>query len=117
MSETFMFDRFGYPKFRITSETEPDDPFFSFQADSVCGWTDEKQPVDYEKYLHGMIKWDSCSHLYFGMDEERDGYLHLCGVHDFHDHIALLKFLYEMAFDRMGRKPEEGYEWGGGSID
>lgn len=111
MSGAFMFDEFGYPQFRISSESEPGDPFFSFQADRVRGWTNEKQPVDYEKYLHGMIKWDSCSHLYFGMDEERDGYLHLCGVRSFRDHVALLKFLYELAFERMGQKPQDGEEW------
>jgi hypothetical protein len=28
------------------------------------------------RYVHGFIKWDGCSHLYFGDD---DGYLHVCG--------------------------------------
>ncbi|MDJ0405866.1 hypothetical protein QNA23_20400 [Rhodococcus erythropolis] len=111
MSETFMVDEFGYPQFRISSESEPGDACFSFKADSVTAWTSDKKPVEFEKYLHGMIKWDSCSHLYFGMDEERDGNLHLCGVHSFRDHVALLKFLYELAFERMGQKPQDGEEW------
>ena len=31
---------------------------------------------DAERFVDGCIKWDGCSHLYFGDD---DGYLHLCG--------------------------------------
>lgn len=111
MSETYVFDERGYPKFWITSETKPGDHFFSFQANRVHGWDDEKRPVDPEKYLHGTIKWDSCSHLYFGTDSDNDGYVDMGGVSDFQDHVALLKFLYGLAFVRMGRKPQDGEEW------
>ncbi|OQM82044.1 hypothetical protein [Rhodococcus sp. 66b] len=111
MSETFMFDELGYPKFRITSESKPGDLYFTFNADSVVAWEDDKKPVEFEKYLIGTIKWDSCSHLYFGIDSDNDGYVHMCGVGDFQDHIALLKFLYELAFERMGQKPQDGEEW------
>lgn len=39
-----------------------------------------------EPYLRGTIRWDGCSHVWFGDD---DGYLHLCGRGSF-DHLAAL---------------------------
>ena len=63
---------------------------------------EEAQP-----YLIATIKWDSCSHFDFG----EGGYLHLCGVDAFKDHIKLLEFLYKRAFELMGRNPEPDEEW------
>lgn len=37
-----------------------------------------------ERYFAGSVKWDGCSHVYFGDD---NGYLHLCGREHF-DRIA-----------------------------
>ena len=58
-------------------------------------------------YLEFTIKWDSCSHLYYC----NDGYLHFCGVRDYKRNIKLLKMLYELGFEAMGKKPKEGEEW------
>lgn len=43
--------------------------------------TEHEYPPDEEvapNVMNGFVKWDGCSHFYFG-DPENDGYLHLCG--------------------------------------
>ena len=60
-----------------------------------------------EKYLHGFIKWDSCSHFYFG-DE---GYLHLCGVYNIKKHCELLEYLYKRNFELKGEPPMDDENW------
>lgn len=46
-----------------------------FEVYEVISWEadNSKAPCDTELYLKGAIKWDGCSHLYFG----HKGYLHL----------------------------------------
>ncbi len=46
-----------------------------------CGADDKSTPdiTKANKYISGIIKWDGCSHLYFG---DRDGYIHACGSSD-----------------------------------
>ena len=61
-----------------------------------------------EKYLTATIKWDSCSHFNFG---DKDGYIHICGAHFYQEHIKLMRWLYNRAFELMGRKPQRGEEW------
>jgi hypothetical protein len=55
-----------------------------------------------QTYLKGSIKWDSCSHFFFG-DPDNSGYIHLCGAVYFKKHIALLEYLYKKAFVLMER--------------
>ena len=53
----------------------------SFIVFEVVSWeVDSNAPSDVEKYLKGYVKWDGCSHFWFGDD---DGYMHLCGREDF----------------------------------
>ncbi|MGH1436569.1 MAG: hypothetical protein ACRBG0_19155 [Lewinella sp.] len=53
----------------------------SFEIIEVISWDGETDdPVDVEKFIRGFIKWDGCSHIYFG---DKDGYLHLCGGDSF----------------------------------
>lgn len=48
---------------------------------------------DAQPYLTGFIKWDGCSHFYFG-DE---GYLHLCGFIRIQKLIVILQHLIKLA--------------------
>lgn len=48
----------------------------SFPNENVCYEIDCA-----ETYLHGSVKWDGCSHYYFGNNDIK-GYLHLCGGGD-----------------------------------
>lgn len=54
-----------------------------------------------ELYVRGFIKWDHCSHFYFG-EEKNPGYLHLCGPQGMQLHTELLMHLHEVCIDRMG---------------
>jgi hypothetical protein len=97
-------DHFGTT---LVFEYEADGSWVNFEAHEVVGFTESptvKGSYDvprYEKFnytgsgdetnnlddacpqVHGMIKWDGCSHVYFGnpkgKGEGTDGYLHLCG--------------------------------------
>jgi len=48
---------------------------------------------DAQPYLTGLIKWDGCSHFYFG----EDGYLHLCGLDRIENLNKVLTKLIELA--------------------
>jgi hypothetical protein len=70
--------------------------------------------IDFEKgdrVVDGSIKWDGCSHLYFG-DSKNDGYLHLCGGYSFAALTVVLRTMFEIAareipaFDRECAKVE-----------
>jgi hypothetical protein len=57
-----------------------------------CG-ADDKMTQDIEKaniYLTGKVKWDGCSHYYFG-DE---GYMHLCGDNSIIELSKIIKKVY-----------------------
>lgn len=104
---TWVKDSDGRDQFRVAYTGC--ESFVRFQVDEVSGWDgDTWEPADFERYLSGSVKWDSCSHFNFG---DTDGYLHLCGVRDFRNHVALMEFLYRLAFEAMGREPEDGEKW------
>lgn len=48
-------------------------------------------------YVRGTVKWDGCSHLYFGDETEHDGYLHLCGKRHFDRLTRLLAWVWARA--------------------
>ena len=58
--------------------------------------------------VRAYMKWDSCEHFWFG---DEDGYMHLCGVADLREHIALIKHMYKKSFELMGKEPIGGEEW------
>lgn len=58
-----------------------------------------------EVYLSGFIKWDSCSHFYFG--ENGESYLHLCGQQAIPNHNKLMAYIFNRAFELMHRTPED----------
>ena len=71
---------------------------------------DGKKPhaIGYEVYelwadapdllVRGLIKWDGCSHNYFG----NDGYIHGCSVHDMARLGKIFERLWKRAHEVMG---------------
>lgn len=47
------------------------------------------------RYFAGSVKWDGCSHIYFG---DKNAYLHLCGV----EHITKLGAILSAVYERCG---------------
>lgn len=47
-----------------------------------------------EAYITGTIKWDACSHLYFGTD---NGYMHICGGRNWKNLITALERVFALA--------------------
>lgn len=110
-NEVFLVDG----AFRVRIDEKPPilrDVVFDASVDEVTGWLsgEARTPAEFEPFLKIMIKWDSCSHVWYG-DGDGDAYLHLCGVADFVKHARLMKELYELAFQHMGRAPQEGESW------
>jgi len=65
-----------------------------------CG-SDDKSTTNIGKantYMTGMVKWDGCSHYYFG-DEE--GYIHLCGKGCIRGHIEIVDKVYKRCGEIM----------------
>jgi hypothetical protein len=56
--------------------------------------------VEAEVYLDGFIKWDGCTEV-VAAD------YHWCGPDGYQKHQYLLYYLYNKAFELMGREPEE----------
>lgn len=89
---------------------------YEFELFEIVGWTgDNFKELLYERkgstmsgdhskngledaqpYLTGFIKWDGCSHMYFG-DE---GYLHLCGLNTFEKLQKVLQKLIDRAREK-----------------
>lgn len=60
-----------------------------------------------EVYISGTIKWDACSHFYFGEEDEtgnHDGYIYICGEPHFHNHRVVMFLLMEIAALELGEK-------------
>lgn len=71
-----------------------------FKVYEVGGWLSdgENTPIDLELYVHGVVKWDGCSHIYFGDDfGNPDGYLHLYGKSCYERHVSVMLELYNFA--------------------
>lgn len=68
---------------------------FYYERKGGCGF-DDKATTKVEEantYLHGCVKWDGCSHFYFG-DGDNSGYLHLCGDWSIKNHLAIVQRVY-----------------------
>ena len=104
--------RIGDPLFGfLVYEAEEQDEYRSvFVVTEVQGVTESEPPIlEQEQYLTCTIKWDACSHFYFGYGAEggrddNDGYLHLCGPRAIAAHCELVATLFLLAFQRMGRE-------------
>jgi hypothetical protein len=117
--ETYFFPSKEDPLFEITLEV--DEYHVDFTVEEVIwmpefledgtvawGWDGSGKPLPRseeatELYVRGFIKWDTCSHFYFG-EKSNPGYLHLCGPEGIKLHTDLLLHLYEACLSRMGDK-------------
>lgn len=75
--ETLIKDDDGRITFLI--ECDPDKKYsIDFTVWKVTTWKNKHEPdhESLERFIKGEIKWDGCSHIYFG---DENGYLHLCG--------------------------------------
>ncbi|MED1125178.1 hypothetical protein [Bacillus atrophaeus] len=102
-----IYNLFGDMDFLVTIEAK--EHVANILVEEVVSRDVENNDVlEKEKYLEGSIKFDSCSHFWFG-DEDR--HLHLCGVEDFERHILLMQFIYKKSFELMGRPTLPDEEW------
>lgn len=119
----YIYDENEYPIFEVSVLQYAGGKYLDvsceFKVRSIGAWEadDSKTPYEdeIEEYLSMTVKWDGCSHLYFG-DEQEDGvynsYHHFCGATDFKRHVRLLYELYNKAYEYMGRKPyDKSEEW------
>ncbi len=51
-------------------------------------------------YFRGFVKWDGCSHVYFG-EAKNSGYLHLCGGDKFLKLGRIIQAVYERCGELM----------------
>lgn len=91
----------GYINFLIKIDDDTDYRM-DFEVFEVVSWEcdDANTPSDTELYMTGVIKWDGCSHVYFGEKDEtgnQDGYLHLCGKSYWDGHVKLMQAVYALA--------------------
>ncbi|MCP4475424.1 MAG: hypothetical protein GY821_12830 [Gammaproteobacteria bacterium] len=94
----------GYVSFLIKLTTkETDEPWrMDFELYEVVSWKcdDKKTPSETELYLEGVIKRDGCSHIWFGakdVNDQRSGYLHLCGKTYWRRHADVMLKIFELA--------------------
>jgi hypothetical protein len=60
---------------------------------------DETENLDEaQTMVKGLIKWDACSHIYFG---DKDGYLHLCGGRNWFCFQEAIKRIWEIAIKEL----------------
>jgi hypothetical protein len=93
----------GDPVFVIIDKPKQES-CWEFEVRAVTSWSrpvNSIEDVDHEPCLQGFIKWDFCSHFWFG---DNDGYIHICGASDFQRHRALMKKLFEMAKEKIDNK-------------
>ena len=82
---------------RITHLIECEDDKHSslnFKVHEVISWTMDNEVSDIEELLNGHIKWDGCSHIWFG---DNDKYLHLCGKSEFDKLKKVLDAVWDKA--------------------
>ena len=102
-----------YPSFLLEVLKESSDTAAYINVYEIVSWSADEHmmPSACELYLHAYIKQDSCSHFYFGEEEDLDngsnvsGYLHLCGATCIKKHFDIMRRVYNKAFEIMGKEP------------
>lgn len=102
MQTNLVTDNNGYVVFTV--DVDPDVEYWiDFVVYAATSWDSvTKQVLTSEQYLRGQIKWDGCSHVWFG-DQDNDGYLHLCGKLDWDRHNQIMEQLYQLAAKTITR--------------
>lgn len=83
--------------------------YVNFIVYEITGFQD-KNNFSKELYCEITVKWDGCSHFYFG-EKDEDGYLHICGVHAYIKHISLMRWIYDKALELMNQEPYCNQNW------
>lgn len=93
----------GEPKFLLETLSLCDHVwnFKVVQIVSVMTQESREEELETESYLEGTIKWDGCSHIFWGSEKEPDHYLHLCGKSAWMEHCALMQILFEKAATKL----------------
>ena len=92
-------DDSGYYWFKLVTK-ELRDFVWDFELYQCTQWTMDKKQDAFELYLQGSIKWDGCSHIWFGEKDEQDktdGYLHLCGGWYWELHSRVMYEIWDLA--------------------
>lgn len=85
----------SHDTFVIDIEDGDHETCIKFKVFEVASWdSDTKMPIDQELYLEGYIKWDGCSHFWFG---DEDSYIHMCGKQCFENHKKVFDALWDLA--------------------
>jgi hypothetical protein len=71
-------------------------PMFGQDMESIETDRDKVQPD-----IRGTVKFDGCSHVYFGPEEDEPGYMHLCGEPAWKDTIAALERVFKECMKRL----------------
>lgn len=92
-----------YVRFYYVDTTVADSKPYAFYADiyEVSSWSmDDHVPLDSELYLKVYIKWDGCSHFWFG---EQEGYIHVCGMQAYDDLVKVVETVKALAATKIAR--------------
>lgn len=65
---------------------------------STSSGDDTTKISEAEKLINGCIKWDACSHVYFG---DKDGYIHICGGRNWKSIIVALERVFAIARETL----------------
>lgn len=118
MSQTlYLFSGDGFPLFAAIV-TSVESHSVEFTVKQVGGWNEGRptEPIYDDgdgnlvseaaapSYLRALIKWDGCSHVYFG---EEGGYVHICGAESWANHCKLMEWLYKEAIKLMPQLGDE----------
>lgn len=99
-------DKSGDPLFKLEIVQEHE-AAASFNLQVVVAFPPENKLADilYEPYVSGGIKFDGCSHVYFGPvlkstatsgdQASEQGYLHFCGKRDWQLHCMAMELVYK----------------------
>lgn len=110
INRLFVLNNEDYAEF-IVEVTKWESHFIDFRVYNNIKWDmSDPEPFEKEDYLECSIKWDGCSHFHFGEGDRggRNGYLHICGLESYYEHVRLMEFLYEKAFWLMDKEPLDG---------
>jgi hypothetical protein len=90
--QPLLTDDLGMVEFTV--QVEVSDYSMNCVVYKATGWTMGNEIIEDEKYLSAYIKWDGCSHFWFG---DEDKYQHLCGKTAVDNHCKVLQAVWELA--------------------
>ena len=98
MEKEVLLEQNGVIEFLIEFEEGDYEVSVQFKVFEVTSWSTNEKVIDTEKYLEGYIKWDGCSHIWFG---DEDKYIHLCGVGAWKNHNQVMDAIWEVCSKKI----------------